>query len=125
MLASLAARAATLEGLQGVVLVDRGGGFSIVNGPTQLKPGDSVIANPGGTAQIVYADGCRVPVNPGDVVATLQQSPCAGGNTQAPAASEGGSINTTTWLVGGAVVGLGAGAAVLLLSDDDDDPASP
>ena len=127
--ASIAAEAATLEGLQGVVLVDRGGGFSIVDGPAQLQPGDYVIANPGGSAQIVYADGCRIPVKPGDVGATLQQSPCAGGGAQAPGArqeSASGAFSYSTLLVGGGVTALGTGAAVLLLSgDDDDNPASP
>lgn len=132
ILAAPGTRAATLEALQGTVLVDRGNGFGIVNGPTYLNPGDSVIANPGGSAQIVYSDGCRIAVQPGDVVPAQSVSPCANGGSS-PAAQEsksdesgGGGINSTTLLVGGAVVGIGAGAAALLLSGGDDDhPASP
>lgn len=112
-LAGTSLQAASLEGLQGEVLVDRGGGFDIISGPTSLDPGNTVIANPGGKAVIVYSAECKVPVQPGAVVTVHKYPPCDGG---------GGALDTTTLLVGGAVIGLGAGAAVLLLSDN---PASP
>jgi hypothetical protein len=138
-LMSTAARAAMLQEIQGVVLIDRGGGFDIIDGPTQLNPGDSVIANPGGAAQVVYPDGCRIPVEPGAVIAAQKKSPCSkegaapevteatadeGGGSDG-GGGNGGGLNTTNLLVGGAVVGLGAGAAVLLLADDNETPASP
>jgi hypothetical protein len=119
-LAGTSLEAATLEDIQGEVLVDRGGGFDIVSGPTTLSPGNTVIANPGSQAQIVYDSTCKVPVVPGAVVAVHNQSPCNGGGE-----SQGGSMSATTLLVGGAVVGLGAAAAVLLTSGGDDKPASP
>ncbi len=120
------ALAATLEGLQGVVLVDRGSGYGAVQGATQLNPGDSVIVNPGGSAKVVYPDGCSVAVVPGSVVAVGAQSPCSmetgAVNNQA---TESGGLNMTTLLIGGAIV-AGAVTGVILLTDDDDDkPASP
>ncbi|HEX9881316.1 MAG TPA: hypothetical protein VGA65_02300 [Hyphomicrobium sp.] len=110
-------QAATLENIQAEVLIDRGGGFDITAGPTLLNPGDTVIANPGGGAVIVYNSECKVPVKPGAAVAVHKDSPCSSGG--------GGVFNTTTLLIGGTVVGLGAGAAVLLTAGDDEKPVSP
>ncbi len=109
-------QAATLEGIQGTVLVDHGSGYGIVSGPAELNPGDSVIANPGAAAQVVYGDGCNVPVQPGSVVAVAGQFPCP---TEAGAVESPGAVfNTTTLLVGGAIVGGAVGAAVLLSHND-------
>ncbi len=115
-------KAATLEDIQGEVLVDRGGGFDLVAGPTTLNPGDTVIANPGSLAQIVYDSDCKVPVHPGSVIAVHKQSPCG---TQSE--SGGSGVSTTTLLVGGAVVAGGGAAAAVLLSQGggDNKPASP
>jgi hypothetical protein len=121
------AQAAMLQEIQGVVLIDRGGGFDTIDGPTQLNPGDSVIANPGGAAHVVYSDGCNVTVQPGAVVGVEKNSPCSKkGSEQAFAGGDPESgFSTTNLLIGGAVVALGAGAAVLLIADDDETPASP
>jgi len=128
-----ATQAAMLQEIKGVVLVDRGGGFDITDGPTQLNPGDSVIANPGGGAEVIYPDGCTVPVQPGAVIAAQKKSPCSKEGAEPEVAEKneagqvdaGGGFNTTSLLIGGAVVGLGAGAAVLLTADDNEAPASP
>jgi hypothetical protein len=121
-----ASQAAMLQEIQGVVLIDRGGGFDSVEGPTQLNPGDSVIVNPGGSAHVVYPDGCRVPVQPGAVVGVNKHSPCSNAEQGVVAeGDQGGGFNTTNLLIGGAVVALGAGAAILLIADDDETPASP
>ena len=127
-LTSSGAGATTLEGIQGVVLVDHGSGYSVVNGPKQLNPGDSVIANPGGSAKVVYGDGCSVPVQPGSVVAVASQSPCSieTGAVDSPVTEQGGLFNTTTLLIGGVVVAGAVAAAIVLSEDDEDDkPASP
>jgi len=123
--AAASLKAATLEGIQGEVLVDRGGGFDVAPGPTTLKPGDTVIANPGGVAQIVYDSECKVPVQPGSVIAVRKESPCSQKKVAEVEGGGGGGLSTTTVLVGGAVVGLGAGAAVLLTQGGNDKPASP
>ncbi len=115
-------RAATLEDIQGEVLVDRGGGYTIVSGPTTLNPGDTVIANPGSFAHIFYDESCKVDVQPGNVIAVNKEAPCNGGGSSG---GGGGGVSTTTLVIGGAVVGLGAGAAVLLTQGGDDKPASP
>ncbi len=127
LLTGTSAQAATLEGIQGTVLVDKGSGYSNASGPMQLNPGDSVIANPGSAAKVVYGDGCTVPVQPGSVVAVAGQSPCSieTGAVDSPPAGEGGFFNTTTLLVGGVIVGGVVAAVVLLNNNDDDKPASP
>lgn len=111
------AEAAMLDGVQGTVLVDKGGGYTTAHGPMQLNPGDSAIANPGGT--------CAVPVQPGSVVAVAGQSPCSieTGAVDPPPAPSGGFFNTGTLIVGGVIVG-GVVAAVVLLNDNNK-PASP
>jgi hypothetical protein len=111
-------QAASLESIQGEVLIDRGGGFAIVPGPTSLDPGDTVIANPGSGALIVYDAECKISVKPGDVVTVHKSAPCGGGGGES-------IFDTTTLLVGAGVIGLGAGAAVLLTSGGSDKPASP
>lgn len=119
-LASVAAEAATLDSIQGEVLVSHGGGYEVVNGPTELKPGDSVIANPGGSAQVVYPDGSSVLVQAGSVVTVGEPAATAG--TEAAAA---GGLSTGTLVVGGLVVAGGVGLAVGLSGGGSDKPASP
>jgi hypothetical protein len=116
---SAALQAATLEAVQGQVLVNRGGGYKFEVGPADLKPGDMVIANAGASAHINYADGCVVPVEAGSVTTVAQRSPCAAQAGNSP--SLGGSASTLG--IGVAAVGAGVGIAALLGGGDK--PASP
>ena len=68
--------AASLEAVQGEVSINRGEGFQRVTGPTEARAGDLLMASPGGSAKLVYADGCPVRVIPGSVVRVGAQSPC-------------------------------------------------
>lgn len=113
------AHAATLEAIQGEVLVNRGGGYRFVSGTLELKPGDMIIANGGGAAQLSYGDGCSVSVQAGGVVTVAEQSPCA---TQTNAGTQG--LTPSTLAVGAAVIGGAVGAAVLL-GNKSDKSASP
>ena len=127
VLASTAADAATLSAIQGEVLVSRGGAYQAVSGSTELAPGDSVIVNPGGSAQVVYENGVSVPVQPGAVVTVDAVPPTAAPGALAetpPLTGEGatlGGLDTTTLVVGG-VVAAGAAGAVVALSNSK--PAS-
>ena len=115
------AQAATLNGIEGTVLVNRGSGWHVsATEATELEPGDSVVANPGGRGQIIYEDGCTVTVEEGNVVLVGEQSPCV-----EQASADGGGLLGTGGLfiivpVVGAIVGL-----VFLLKGDDEPPASP
>ena len=116
-----ATHAATLDAIQGGVFVNHGDGYHAVGGTTELSPGDQVMANGGGSAQIVYPDGCKIPLGAGQVIAIGAKSPCTTietGSVSDPTSS--GGIDGHTLLIGGVVVG-GAVAAAVLLSDDDDD----
>jgi hypothetical protein len=67
------ALAATVNATSGQVLINRGEGYMMVAGSTQGNPGDTIVANPGGSAQIVYPDGCAVDVSPGSVATIAAQ----------------------------------------------------
>jgi hypothetical protein len=94
-----------------------------------LPPGDTVVVNPGGMAQIVYPDGCTVQVQPPAVVAIAPQSPCQTQQTptneqQGTAVSDATGLGPDTVIVGSIVVGGGIAAAIILLNQKDK-PASP
>ena len=132
------ALAATVRATGGQVLINRGEGYRLVAGTVQGGPGDTVVANPGGSAQIVYSDGCVVDVLPGSVAVINAQSPCsASGNsvstgsvTPSSTTSDspgdggggGGGISGTTLALGAAAVGGGVGAAMLLGKDKSSSP---
>ena len=126
MSALTAAEAATLQSIQGEVLVSHGNGYSLVRGSAQLNAGDSVFANPGGAAKIVYEDGCVVAVEAGSVLYVGPSSPCIEtGSVSTSEASPIFEVDGTTLVIGGAVVGSGALAWALLSGDDGEEPASP
>ena len=57
--------AATVNATQGQVLVNQGQGYQQVPGSVEAGPGATVVVNPGGSAQILYPDGCSVAVQRG------------------------------------------------------------
>jgi hypothetical protein len=118
---STSAIAAALGAVQGTVMVNRGGGYQPVYGPTELSPGDVVVVNPGGSAQISYSDGCNVPVEVGGVVTVGAQSPCA---TQATGLGGPGLGSPGIFALG---VGVAAGTVGIFLAtaNDKDKSASP
>jgi len=68
--------AATVEPVQGNVYVSHGQGFAQIKGRVEGKAGDSVMVDPGGSAVIVYADKCKVTVQPGAIATIAPSSPC-------------------------------------------------
>jgi hypothetical protein len=115
-----AAQAATLEAVQGQVLVNRGSGYQFVVGTVDLAPGDMVLANAGATAQITYPDGCATRIEAGSVTTVGQRSPCAAQGGEVPSFG----LAPGTLGIGAAAVGAGVGLAVLFRSGGDK-PASP
>jgi len=113
------AQAAKLEIFSSPVQANFGWGFIAVENGTQLQPGNSAMAQEGGSGQIVYEDGCADPVKVGDVVVVQEQSPCAAG------ASGGLGFHLKPgigdWalftLPGAAIIG----GLILLFRDDDSD----
>lgn len=116
-LAAVSAEAATLEVLSGPVQVSTGGGFQKVTGVVTLKPGDKVLVEAGGSANLVYTTGCSVsfPVVGARATATVSETaPCTAQNP-------GNPFNTTNLLIGGAVIG-GVVGIVLATQDDSSSP---
>jgi hypothetical protein len=79
-LLSSASWATTVEPGQGELSINRGQGFKPVNSQVNAKIGDSVMVAPGGSATVVYDDGCKVSVQPGAVTSIAPLSPCASGS---------------------------------------------
>jgi hypothetical protein len=121
--ASTSAYAATVNATQGQVLLNLGQGYRQVTGSSEAGPGAIVVANPGGSAQVVYPDGCPVTVTPGMVYTIEPQSPCGIGGS---GVGEGLGLNTTTMVALGAIAGGGIAAAVILSrGGSSHKPASP
>lgn len=77
--------AATVVPAQGDLSINQGQGFAPIKSRTNANVGDSVMVGPGGAANFVYDDGCKVDVQPGSVATVAPLSPCASGsNAQDP-----------------------------------------
>ena len=127
------AHAASLSSVRGQVLVNSGKGFEPADENRPLKAGDSVVAEPNSSAQIVY-DGCLVVnVEPGSVVLVAESGESAPGAAPCPteATSAAGSTGSGFSAAGLAVGGLAAAGAVGIVSavsnrsNRTDRPVSP
>ena len=106
---SLPALAASVDSIQGKVSINRGSGFKPLNGSTEANAGDQVMASPGGSANIVYPDGCVVKVDPGTVVTVQEPSPC----------KAGGDHPARPYIIGAAIVGGAVGIAVVVSNNNN------
>src|SRR5271170_6797366 len=68
--------AALIEPLQGDCYISHGQGFAPVTGEMNAGPGDTVMVTPGGMAETVYSEGCKVDVTPGALMTIAASSPC-------------------------------------------------
>jgi hypothetical protein len=118
------ALAATVNATSGQVLINRGEGYTMVAGSTQANAADTIVVNPGGSAQIVYPDGCVIDVSPGSVAAIAARSPCGGGgsNSSTETAATNGVSNGTMFAIGALAVGGGVAAALFLQKDKSASP---
>jgi hypothetical protein len=127
--------AATIEPGQGDLSINQGQGFKSVNSPAAANVGDSVMVGPGGSATVVYDDGCRVLVQPGAVATIAPLSPCASGSYAAdmgvpppvaPQPVAEGNDALWGWVIGGAfAAALGVGAWEATQDNGNSQPASP
>ena len=119
MTMAVPAGAAKLSGINGGISVNTGGGFQRIRGVANLNPGDRIMAGPDGKAEIVYDDGCKVPVAPGQVVTVTTTSPCRVGQTIL-------GVDEPTLVFGGfAALSAGAGTLVTSGGGNNSIPASP
>jgi hypothetical protein len=84
--------AASLQPGQGDLSINQGKGFQAVNNRVDANVGDSVMVGPGGSATVVYDDGCKVDVQPGSVATIAPISPCASGSNADSSDSNWGAI---------------------------------
>jgi len=108
MLLSSPTWAASLQPGQGDLSINQGQGFQPVNARVDANVGDAVMVGPGGTATVVYDDGCTVDVQPGAVTSIAPLSPCASGSNADDSSlyaqwelyvAAGGTLGFLAWLV--------------------------
>jgi hypothetical protein len=114
--------AATVLPGQGSLSVNQGKGFQPVTGQLQAKIGDSVMVSPDGSASIIYADGCKVDLQPGTVATIAPLSPCASGSRADDNFNWGG---VAMGVAAGGLLGLGIYEATKSPSSNTTLPASP
>jgi hypothetical protein len=73
---SSAAFAATVQPIQGNVLINRGAGYQSVTQQIVATVGDAVMVSKDGSALVVYDDQCSISVKPGNVVTVAAVPPC-------------------------------------------------
>lgn len=119
LLTASSSLAATVLPVQGTLSINRGQGFEMARSQTTAKVGDSIMVSPGGTATIVYDDGCRVDLRPDTVMTIASLSPCASGSY-----AQDNNNNDFNW--GGVAMGVVAsGLLGLGIYEAVQSPASP
>jgi hypothetical protein len=140
VLAATPSWAAVVEPGYGDLTINQGQGFRPVAAAVNANVGDSVMVDPGGSATIVYEDGCKVNVRPGAVTTIAPLSPCASGSNAAdmgvpragvpPAGPAYQQDDTWGWIIGGTLFAIGIGIAAYEASKSNGTttpvkPASP
>ena len=115
--------AAVVEPGYGDLTINQGQGFKPVTSGTNANVGDAVMVGPGGSATVVYDDGCKVNVRPGAVTTIAPLSPCASGSNAA-------NDDTWGWIIAATLFGIGIGVAAYEASKSNGTttpvtPASP
>ena len=111
------AMAASVNVKAGSVSLSQGQGFSAISGFASASAGDVVMAGANGRAEIIYDNGCRVLVEPGQSVSIKAAPPCSEADQEAATDSEMLSLSAVA--VGGVLGGI------LILNEVSDHPASP
>src|ERR1700722_3924967 len=121
LLVSSSCLGATLEPVQGNLYINDGRGFQPVNDRVDANVGQSVMVAPGGTAMVIYPDGCKVAVQPGQVTTITSASPCtnpfpADQTLAQDAPSNGGNAGLAWGVAGTALGAAGLGVGLYALS---------
>lgn len=123
-LLSTSSWAASIEPGQGSLTINQGQGFQPVNNRIDANVGDFVMVAPGGSATVVYDDGCTVNVQPGAVTTIAPLSPCASGSYAQDNTSNLAGALVMGGIAGG-LLGLGIYEATKSTSTSTTNPASP
>ena len=133
---SVPAVAATVESVNGKVLINRGDGFQPVTNGARANVGDRLMAGPGGSAKLLYSDRCRVSIVPGRVVSVGKQPPCTAQSLVGEDYRQGFFNNPVPPFAISAAIGWGIFCATIYCRDhegggrrvrreDFEEPASP
>jgi hypothetical protein len=109
--ASAADAVATVTQIQGVALVNQGTEYVNAKSGMPLYEGDRVMAMEGGSAELTFADGCKLNVPDNQVVSVGTQSSCATGTVSQRAV--GPYLAAAPAVAGGAAAAGMAAAGVL------------
>lgn len=116
---------ATLEKLEGTVMVNKGTGYTTQKGSVALNEGDSVITLKDSTAEIVFKDGCRAQLKANNMMSISLnpgcKAPIVAVNPPAPFSGGAAGAGASSWAL---PVLAGVGVIALIASGDDDKPIS-
>ena len=68
-------------------MISRGSGYTRIEQPTPVRPGDTIMARRNGSAKLVYDDRCEVSIEPNTIVFVRETPPC---KASAPVSKETG-----------------------------------
>lgn len=121
---------ASLDGIQGTVLVNQGEKFITAEPGMSLASGDRILIMVGGQANLAFTDGCSLPLSAGSLTTVPAASTCSGAVAQTEqvgpmfAQAIGGQdepwytqMPPVFWVSVAAAVGVGT---FFIVHDDDD-----
>jgi hypothetical protein len=115
---------ATLEKLEGTVMVNKGTGYTTQNASVPLNEGDSVITLKDSAAEIVFKDGCRAQLKANNMMSISLNPGCKAPIVAVnPPAAVGAAAAASNW-VPPALAGVGVVALIATSGSDDDNPIS-
>jgi hypothetical protein len=120
------AQIATLNEVEGTIMVDQGKGFVTVKGDTVLKEGDRVVTLGGSSAKITFADGCKAQLKANNMMTITRTLGCKADIAEIVPVQE--TVASTSPFLNNLIVPLLAGitavGAVADNNDNDDTPIS-
>lgn len=118
---------ATLEKLEGTVMVNKGTGYTTQKASMPLNEGDSVITLKDSAAEIVFRDGCRAQLKANNMMSISLNPGCKAAivavNPPAPVGAGAAAAGASSWAVP-VLAGAAAVALIVAVGDDDDTPIS-
>ena len=116
---------ATLEKLEGTVMVNKGTGYTTQKASMPLNEGDSVITLKDSAAEIVFRDGCRAQLKANNMMSISLNPGCKAAivavNPPAPVGAGAAAAGASSWAV--PVLAGAAAVALIVAGGDDDDTA--
>jgi hypothetical protein len=116
---------ATLEKLEGTVMVNKGTGYTTQKGSVPLNEGDSVITLRDSAAEIVFRDGCRAQLKANNMMSISLnpgcKAPIVAVNPPAAVGAAPTGVAASNWVFPALA---GVGVVALIASGDDDKPIS-